>query len=243
MARSATSRKAAAEWANKPAKLRQKDRDARWTIICTNARPSEESMPRVDLAIPAFGYKNRLGIDRRHRLIRRWTVTNATRHDGAVLPKLIDINNTASDVWADTTYRSKANKNFLAGRLLRSQITARSPEVSRCRAAPGPMPTNRRRCARQSSTPFARQKDPMRLFSRTIGNARARTRQSPLQHLANGLAYRPARANLMSHNDRGRSASMPNPHYEITRPLMRSMPGSFPPENAVVGGFQVSCPA
>lgn len=192
---------------------------------------------------PPSAYKNRLGIDRRHRLIRRWTVTNATRHDGAVLPKLIDINNTASDVWADTTYRSKANKNFLAGRLLRSQITARSPEVSRCRAAPGPMPTNRRRCARQSSTPFARQKDPMRLFSRTIGNARARTRQSPLQHLANGLAYRPARANLMSHNDRGRSASMPNPHYEITRPLMRSMPGSFPPENAVVGGFQVSCPA
>jgi hypothetical protein len=25
-------------------------------------------MPRVDLAVPAFGYKNHLGIDRRHRL-------------------------------------------------------------------------------------------------------------------------------------------------------------------------------
>ena len=37
--------------------------------------------PRVDLAIPAFGYKSHIGIDRRHRLIRRWTVTDAARHD------------------------------------------------------------------------------------------------------------------------------------------------------------------
>jgi IS5 family transposase len=63
--------------------------------------------PRVDRAIPAFGYKNHLGIDRRHRLIRRWRVTDAARYDGALLPELIDSNNTASEVWADTAYRSK----------------------------------------------------------------------------------------------------------------------------------------
>ena len=39
----------------KPAKLRQKDRDARWTVKYTKAKPSEDGMPRVDLAIPAFG--------------------------------------------------------------------------------------------------------------------------------------------------------------------------------------------
>jgi transposase, IS5 family len=55
-------------------------------------------MPRVDLAVPAFGYKNHIGIDRRHRLIRRWQVTDAARHDGALLPELIDRNNTAGDV-------------------------------------------------------------------------------------------------------------------------------------------------
>ena len=59
-------------------------------------------MPRVDLAIPAFGYKNHIGIDRRHCVIRRWTVTDAARHDGALLPALIDTNHTAGDVWADT---------------------------------------------------------------------------------------------------------------------------------------------
>ena len=71
-----------AQWANNPAKLRQKDRDARWTVKYTKAKPSEESRPRIDLAIPAFGYKNHIGIDRRHRLIRRWVVTDAARQIG-----------------------------------------------------------------------------------------------------------------------------------------------------------------
>jgi IS5 family transposase len=44
-----------AEWANKPAKLRQKDRDARWTVKYTKGKPSEDGAARVDLAVPAFG--------------------------------------------------------------------------------------------------------------------------------------------------------------------------------------------
>src|SRR5580692_8509960 len=68
-----------AEWAKRPAKLRQKDRDARWTVKYTKAKPSEDGAPRVDLAVPAFGYKNHVGIDRRHRLIRSWAATDASR--------------------------------------------------------------------------------------------------------------------------------------------------------------------
>src|SRR5215469_4206563 len=75
-----------AQWADKPAKLRQQDRDARWTVKYTKAKPDADGMPRVDLAIPAFGYKNHIGIDRRHGLIRTWKVTDAARHDGAQLP-------------------------------------------------------------------------------------------------------------------------------------------------------------
>jgi len=59
--------------ADKPTKLRQKDRDVRWTVKYTKAKPDADGMPRVDLAIPAFGYKNHIGIDRRHGLIRRWS--------------------------------------------------------------------------------------------------------------------------------------------------------------------------
>ena len=53
-----------AQW-NNPAKLRQKDRDACWTVKYTKAKPSQEGRPRVDLAVPAFWYKNHIGIDRR----------------------------------------------------------------------------------------------------------------------------------------------------------------------------------
>ena len=164
------------EWANKPAKLRQKDRDARWTVKYTKAKPSEDGAPRVDLAIPAFGYKNHIGIDRRHGLIRRWTVTDAARHDGALLPELIDRDNTASEVWADTAYRSKANEKYLADRLLRSQIHRKKPKGK-------PMPRRTARANNRKSTVraavehvFARQKGPMGLFIRTIGIARAITK-------------------------------------------------------------------
>ena len=51
-----------------------------------------------------------IGIDRRHRLIRRWAVTDAARHDGALLPELIDPGSTASEVWADTAYCQSAPK-------------------------------------------------------------------------------------------------------------------------------------
>src|SRR3712207_6582591 len=102
------------EWKHSPAKLSQKDRDARWTVKWSKAKPNEDGTPRVDIAVPVFGYKNHIGIDRRHGLIRTWTVTDAARYEGALLPVLIDKTNTASDVWADTAYRSKANEQHLA---------------------------------------------------------------------------------------------------------------------------------
>jgi len=40
------------DWTAKPAKLRQKDRDARWTVKYTKAKPQDDRLPVVDLAIP-----------------------------------------------------------------------------------------------------------------------------------------------------------------------------------------------
>ncbi len=115
------------DWMRHPAKLRQKDRDARWTVKYSKAKPSEDGAKRVDLAIPAFGYKNHIGIDRAHGLIRTWTATDASRHDGAQLENLIDKRNTASDVWADTAYRSAKNEALLEDSGLRSQIHRKKP--------------------------------------------------------------------------------------------------------------------
>jgi IS5 family transposase len=159
-------------WADKPAKLRQKDRDARWTVKFSKAKPRQDGAPQIDLAVPAFGYKSHISIDRRHGLIRRWTTSDAAAHDGARLAAVLG-QNTASDVWADTAYRSAKNETLLANRGLVSRIHRKKPKgrpmAARTRRA------NARKSAIRSAVEhvFARQKGPMALVVRTIGIARA----------------------------------------------------------------------
>jgi IS5 family transposase len=162
------------DWKDKPAKLAQKDRDARWTIKYTKAKPSEVEAPRVDLAIPAFGYKNHVSIDRAHGLIRKWTATHAAAHDGARLEEVLDRTNTASEVYADTAYRSAKNEEILSRRGFVSRIHRKKPKGK-------PMPERTRLANAQKSKVrsavehvFAHQKGLMALFVRTIGLARAR---------------------------------------------------------------------
>lgn len=165
---------AAAIWPDKPARARQKDTDARWTVKFAKAKPAANGTPRIDIAIPAFGYKSHISIDRRHGIIRRAKVTDAAAHDGARLREgLIDPNNTASDVWADSAYRSAANERFLAGIGKVSRIHRRKPQ-----GKPMPKRTAKANAAKSAvrahvEHPFAHQKGPMGLVIRTIGIARA----------------------------------------------------------------------
>jgi transposase, IS5 family len=163
------------EW--KPAKARQKDRDARWSIKYSKAKVREGTDPKaakpVDLAIPMFGYKNHIGIDKAHGLIRTWGASAANAHDGARLPDLISKGNTGSGVWADTAYRSKKNEAFLAAGMFKSHIHQR-------RKPRQPMPeriakanTRRSKIRAQVEHVFAGQKHRMGLIVRTIGIARA----------------------------------------------------------------------
>src|SRR3979490_1748840 len=78
-------------WDNKPAKLRQKDRDARWT---------KKHGKRF------FGYKNHVNADAKHKLIRRAPGTEAAAYDSQKLDGLLDKGNTCNDVFADSAYRS-----------------------------------------------------------------------------------------------------------------------------------------
>lgn len=94
-------------WADKTAKARQKDTDARWTKKHGKSH---------------YGYKNHLSIDRRHKLIRRYRVTHAALHDSQVLEELLASDNTASGVWADSAYRSKEIEAKVKKRGLRSRI-------------------------------------------------------------------------------------------------------------------------
>ena len=105
----------AQDWQDKPTKLSHKDRHAHWTLRFIKAKRQDDgTIPSTDLAIPFFGYKSHISIDRKFRLIRKWKTTNAAVSDGARLREgLLDKTNMASAVWADTAYRSKANEDFM----------------------------------------------------------------------------------------------------------------------------------
>lgn len=167
-------------WKDNPAKLAQKDRDARWTVKFSKAKPKADgSKHAIDIAIPAFGYKNHIGIDRQHGLIRAWKATDASRYDGAQLPELLDKEhgaNTASGVWADTAYRSKKNEAWLARNSFVSHIHTKKPKGRPMSARASKANGKRSRVRAFVEHVFARQKGPMALFIRTIGIARATTK-------------------------------------------------------------------
>ncbi|NIQ96224.1 MAG: IS5 family transposase [Desulfuromonadales bacterium] len=161
-------------WKEKPAKLRQKDRDARWTVKFSKARPKDDGEPQIDIAIPFFGYKSHVSIDRRHGIIRRHKTSDAAAHDGARLREgLIDPANTASDVWADTAYRSAANEGYLSkvGRV--SRIHRKKPKGKPMPKAVARANATKSKVRARVEHVFAEQKDRMGLFIRTIGIARA----------------------------------------------------------------------
>jgi IS5 family transposase len=124
------------DWSKNPARLRQKDRDARWTVKFSKAKPRADGTTLVDIAIPTFGYQNHISTDRCHGLIRKWAVTDAAAYEGRMLRHgLLDRTNTGSAVWADTAYRSRKNEAFLARNGFTSPPAARCPRRS---AAPTP---------------------------------------------------------------------------------------------------------
>lgn len=165
-------------WALKPAKLAQKDQDARWTLKRARARKPKPdgTKAKLEIAIPTFGYKNHVSIDRRHGLIRRFKTTSAAAHDGSQLQELIDKTNTASPVWADTAYRSEANEKNLEENGLRSLIHFRRQPGRKLSGARRKANKARAKVRSAVETVFAAQKHVMGLFIRTVGLDRATTK-------------------------------------------------------------------
>ena len=94
-------------WENQPAKRSQKDTDARWTKKHGKSH---------------YGYKNHVNVDRRHKLVRRYQVTDAAVHDSQVVDDILDPDNTASEVWADSAYLSAEIEAKLKEKGLKSRI-------------------------------------------------------------------------------------------------------------------------
>lgn len=178
--------KTAAEiWPDEPNKAAQKDTNARWTLkIGGKIRYRADGTPLPQIALPVFGYKSHIAIDRRFGFIRACTVTSAAAPEGRELQNLLSDENTSNEVWADTAYRSQSNEKWLKRNDFISRIHRRKPQgkamPERSRTA------NARKSAIRARVEhvFAHQKNRFGLFIRTIGLARAEAKLT----LAN-LAY------------------------------------------------------
>src|SRR5262245_20655272 len=156
-------------WEAKPAKLRQKDRDARWT------KKHNKSF---------FGYKNHVNVDAKHKLIRRYDVTDSAVHDSQALDALLSNDNTSTDVFADSAYRSIEIEAKLKTRGFHSRIHRRAHRNR-------PLSDAQRRANRAKSAIRARiehvfgaqQNSAGGRIVRTIGIVRARAKIG-LQNLA-----------------------------------------------------------
>ena len=157
------------DWAKKPAKNRQKDKDARWT------KKHGHSF---------FGYKNHVNADAKHKLIRRYEVSDAAVHDSQELDRLLSKANTSADVFADSAYRSAATETKLKARGFKSRIhvrATRSHPLSNAKQE-----ANRKKSqvrARIEHVFGAQQTSPGGRIVRTIGIVRARAKIG-LQNLA-----------------------------------------------------------
>jgi IS5 family transposase len=99
------------DWHNNPAKLRQKDTDARWTKKNNTTY---------------YGYKNHVNADVKRKLIRDYSVTAASVHDSQEFEGLLDNKNTGKGVWADSAYHSEETEELLKKRKLKSNIHRKS---------------------------------------------------------------------------------------------------------------------
>ena len=145
-------------WPDQPAKAAQKDTDARWTVKTGRRKNPAEAQRRMpDIAIPVFGYKNHIVVDRAYGFIRGAAVTDAARHDGKMLRHLVTSDNLAAGVWADSAYRSKANEAWLAARVGSPTSTARSHQAGQCPSRPpGPLPASQRSVRMSSMSSLSR---------------------------------------------------------------------------------------
>ncbi len=78
------------------AKRRQKDTEARW---------------KRKHGTSHFGYMNHVNVAKKHKLIRRYAVTDAAVQDSLGLEEILQIKTAGRDVWGNAAYRSETINN------------------------------------------------------------------------------------------------------------------------------------
>jgi IS5 family transposase len=149
------------EWGKTPAKLAQKDIDARWT------KKGGQNH---------YGYKNHINIDRDTKLITVAVCTAANVHDSQVLDVVLrDEATGGKGVWADSAYRSDEQEQSLKASQHDSQIHERAYRNKPLTEAQELGNTEKSRVRARVEHVFgAMENDMGGIFLRSIGAARAK---------------------------------------------------------------------
>jgi IS5 family transposase len=71
-----------------------------------------------------------VNVDRKHKLVRRYHVSDAAQHDSQAVDHLLMEGNTGAGVWADSAYRSEEMEAKLRARGLKSRKGKRGKPLS-----------------------------------------------------------------------------------------------------------------
>lgn len=148
-----------ADWSEK--KIAHKDVEARWT---------------TKNADDYFGDKNHVNGDRKHKLIRRYSVTDASVHDSQAMDNVLG-KTLGNDVWADSAYRSEAQEARLSEGGLVSNVHDRAYRGKPLTDAQQTAHTERSRVRARAEHVFGHIANSMNgCYVRTIGIARAQAK-------------------------------------------------------------------
>jgi IS5 family transposase len=169
-------------------KKAHKDTDARWT---------------KKNGVSFFGYKNHVNADRKHKLIRQYTVTDASVHDSQEMDNILDPDNDSRETWADSAYRSDAQQERLEEHNYTSRIHERAYRNKPLTPEQEAANMERSRVRARIEHVFGHMTTAMNgCFVRTIGTARARTKIG-----LENLAYNFSRYTFLMRNNERRTAS------------------------------------
>ena len=150
------------DWKETPARLAQKDTDARWT---------------KKGGVAHYGYKNHINIDKDTKLITKSACTDASVHDSQELQTLVRSPKDGGEtLWADSAYRSTEEEAALIKSQHKSQICERAYRNSPLTDAQKKSNTQKSRIRARVEHVFGAMENEMGgIFLRSIGKARAAT--------------------------------------------------------------------
>jgi IS5 family transposase len=148
------------QWEEKPAKLRQKDTDARWM------KKNGENH---------YGYKNHIKVCRKTKMITKYEVTDASVHDSQAIEELLDKSDSHHELYADSAYSGDPIKVTLKKRKIRNRIQEKGYKEKPLTEKQKDMNRKKSKIRARIEHIFGFMTNSMKdIFIRTIGKVRAR---------------------------------------------------------------------